>query len=206
MFFNVLARLYIRSKRSQETRVFLFICVCDWLLVTSAALMITQTVLVCQEWNHRAAGSSPELILRLFSETVGKLYLAYGISNALTEALIITGLGFTVRSALSHNNVGALLGSRGFCLIFAIGSLSTQASDYHLGRLLQQISDNISIVTICLPMIVKFIGENGQNNNIQDPRASSTGHLRNFQFLSTLSSNRQNQDVELSPVEDIMKV
>lgn len=50
---------------------------------------------------------------KLSSETVGKLYLAYGISNALTEALIITGLGFTVRSALSHNNIGALLGSRG---------------------------------------------------------------------------------------------
>ncbi|TLD03108.1 uncharacterized protein PgNI_12565 [Pyricularia grisea] len=161
MFFNVLARLYIRSKKSQEIRVFLFICVCDWLFVTSAALMITQTVL-------------------LSSETVGKLYLAYGISNALTEALIIIGLGFTVRSALSHNNIGALLGSR--------------------------VSDNISIVIICLPMIVKFIGENGQNNNIQDPRANSTGHLRNFQFLSTLSSNRQNQNVELSPVENIMKV
>ncbi|TLD24791.1 hypothetical protein PspLS_06286, partial [Pyricularia sp. CBS 133598] len=136
-----------------------------------------------------AASSNPELILRLSSEIVSKLYLAYGISNALSEASVFTGLCFMVRSAISYKNIIALLGSRGLCLIFVIGSLSTQASDYHLGRLLQQISDNISIVSICLPMIVKFIGENGQNDNIQDPRA-----------------NRQNQDVELSSVENIMKV
>ncbi|ELQ33796.1 hypothetical protein OOU_Y34scaffold00877g3 [Pyricularia oryzae Y34] len=92
------------------------------------------------------------------------------------------------------------------CLIFAIGSLSTQVSDYYLGRLLQQMSDNISIVSICLQMIVKFMGKKEQNNNIQDPRASSTGHLRNVQSLSTLRSNRQNQDVELSSVENIMRL
>ncbi|KAI6263848.1 hypothetical protein MCOR26_011788, partial [Pyricularia oryzae] len=137
----------------------------------------------------------------LSSEIVGKLYFAYGIANALIEGLVIASLGFMVRSALSHKNIGVLLGSRGLCLIFAIGSLSTQASDYYLGRLLQQMSDNISIISICLPMIVKFMGKQEENNNIQDPRASSMGHLRRVQSLSTLSSNLQNQDVGLSSVE-----
>ncbi|KAI7909434.1 hypothetical protein M9X92_011649 [Pyricularia oryzae] len=163
MLLNVLARLYIHSKRSQETqqtfvtnifnieRILSFNCVCDWLLIMSAALMITQTAL----------------------RSVSKMVLVL------------------LASSTDSNS----------CLIFAIGSLSTQASDYYLDRLLQQMSDNISIISICLPMIVKFMGKQEENNNIQDPRASSMGHLRRVQSLSTLSSNLQNQDVELSSVE-----
>ncbi|QBZ58556.1 hypothetical protein PoMZ_03511 [Pyricularia oryzae] len=143
-------------------------------------------------------------VSRLSFEIVGELHLTYGTANLLTEALIIAGLGFVVRS-LPNKNVGVLLGSRGLCLIFTIGSLSTQASDYYLGRLLQQISDNISIVSICLPMIVQFMEKNEQNKNIQDPRISSMGHLHSAQSLSTLSSNRQNDDFELGSVENIMR-
>lgn len=85
------------------------------------------------------------------------------------------------------------------CLIFAIGSLSTQVSDYYLGRLFQQMSDNISIVSICLPMIVKFMGKKEQNNNIQDPRASSTGHLRNVQSLSTWEAIAKTKTLNWAP-------
>lgn len=51
-------------------------------------------------------------VSRLSFEIVGELHLTYGTANLLTEALIIAGLGFVVRS-LPNKNVGVLLGSRG---------------------------------------------------------------------------------------------